>query len=94
MVKEIKDLSYQDRLEILNLPSIKYRQIRADLIQTYKILHNIDNVNGEDFFSLSKIQNTRNNELKLYKKFAKSIPRNNFLSFRVINLWNSLQPDT
>ena len=44
MVKNLENLSYTERLKILGLPSIKFRQTRGDLIQTYKILHNIDNI--------------------------------------------------
>ena len=50
VLKEFKDCSYTERLIALDLPSIKYRQLRADLIQTYKILHDIDNVNKYDYF--------------------------------------------
>ena len=35
LVREIKDLSYVDRLHILNLPSLKYRRVRGDLINLY-----------------------------------------------------------
>ena len=34
IVKEIKNMSYSDRLKALKLPSMKYRQTRGDLIQT------------------------------------------------------------
>ena len=34
IIPNIKDLTYSERLRVLGLPSIKYRQIRADLIQT------------------------------------------------------------
>ena len=59
-IAELKDLSYSERLVSLDLPSIKYRQIRADLIQTYKILHGIDNINKDNLFTLSNCNNTRN----------------------------------
>ena len=32
ILKEFKDYTYTERLKALDLPSIKYRQIRADLI--------------------------------------------------------------
>ena len=32
LVREIKDLSYVDRLRNLNLPSLRYRRTRGDLI--------------------------------------------------------------
>ena len=90
LVSNIKDLSYPDRLKSLNLPSIQYRQLRGDLIQTYKILNQLDNIRKEEFFNPSSIDFTRNSEYKLAKPFAKSKLRSNFFSHRVINHWNNL----
>ena len=89
----LKDMPYYERLEVLNLPSIKYRQIRGDLIQTFKIIHNIDNLTCSDFFTFSEIH-TRNPTLKINKEHAQCNSRKNFLSIRVNNLWNSLTVDT
>ena len=41
LVPSIKHLSYQQRLEVLNLPSLKYRRLRGDMITVYNIFHNI-----------------------------------------------------
>ena len=94
LLVELKDLSYRDRLKRLHLPSIKYRQLRSDLIQTYKIINHIDNINCDEFFKFSSYDKTRNPHLKLYKTFAKTKTRCNFLTNRVNDLWNSLSVDT
>ena len=86
MVGSLKNISYEDRLQQLNLPSIKYRQMRGDLIQTYKIVHNIDNLDKDSFFRLNPSNNTRNSHLKLEKEFSKSSIRSNFLANRVKNM--------
>ena len=36
----IKNLTYKDRLKRLKLPTLKYRRIRGDMIEAYKILTN------------------------------------------------------
>ena len=46
----LEGLSYRDRLIRLKLPSIKYRRLRGDLIQLYKIVHGVDNIDYADFF--------------------------------------------
>ena len=93
LIPSLKSLPYETRLRTLNLPSLKYRQIRNDLIQTYKILNNLDNLKQEDFLTLS-ISNTRNANLKLYKEYAKTVTRSNFLPLRINNTWNSLSYET
>ena len=93
MIPKLKDMTYQERLKELKLPSIKYRQLRGDLIQTFKIIHNIDNVKCDDFFTINS-NNTRNSDLKLYKERARTNIRSNFLTYRINNLWNSLSTST
>ena len=90
MVDSIRDLDYADRLKYLKLPSIKYRQLRGDLIQTYKIVNELDNIDKNDFFRSSLSTNTRNAYHKLQKEHAKSGVRANFLPNRVKNMWNNL----
>ena len=39
LVPGIQHLSYSERLRILGIPSLQYRRIRADLVETYKIIN-------------------------------------------------------
>ena len=93
ILNTIKDLPYADRLRYLKLPSIKYRQIRNDIIQTYKIIHNIDNIDGNSLFQVNNV-NTRNPDSKLYKCYSRTNIRSNYFSNRVNNIWNSLSETT
>ena len=52
VLSKIKEFSYEERLRALNLPCLKFRRIRADLIQAYKIIHGIDNINFDDFLRI------------------------------------------
>ena len=51
LVKCIKHLSYSERLKALGLPTLEYRRERADMIQVYKILHDIDKADREKTIS-------------------------------------------
>ena len=41
LLQSISHLSYPERLAVLNLPTLVYRRIRGDMIETFKILNNI-----------------------------------------------------
>jgi len=40
LVISIKNLTYKDTLKRLKLPTLKYRRIRGNMIEVYKILTN------------------------------------------------------
>jgi ribonuclease P/MRP protein subunit RPP40 len=61
-----KGKGYEDRLQMLGLKTLETRRIRGDLIEVFKILRGIDNVDERLFFSKA-ISNTRGHDLKLYK---------------------------
>ena len=53
---------------MLGLPSLEYRRDRADMIQVYKIWHDIDNVDKNKLFTMSTYTATSGHSLKLFKK--------------------------
>ncbi len=44
VILELRDKSYQERLQSLNLYSMEYRRKRGDMIQAYTILKKIDRI--------------------------------------------------
>ncbi|MEW8545255.1 MAG: reverse transcriptase family protein [Candidatus Thiodiazotropha sp.] len=90
MVNTISNLSYEDRLKRLGLPSLEYRRLRADMIEVYKILNGIEKVDVNKFFTITDSNTTRGNDLKLFKKRSRLNIRANVFSNRVTNNWNSL----
>ena len=92
LVQSLKTLAYKERLIKLGLPTLEYRRERADLIQTFKLLNNIDKTSKE-IITRRDAAGTRGNCLKLYKKrFNHDVKKHSF-SNRVVNLWNSLTDD-
>ena len=49
LVDSVKYLGYADRFRALELPTLEYRLERADMIQVYKIINNIDSVEQDNF---------------------------------------------
>ena len=83
------NLTYSERLQELNLPSLLYRRTRMDLIMTYKILNNLVSVDKDYFFTVNT-NPTRSNGLKLYKNRFNTAIRGHSFSQRIVNDWNTL----
>ena len=79
LVPEIKDLSYTERLEKLDLASLHYRRFRADVWETYKIIHNDKTELKNKIFTLNTNTNTRGHQYKLAKPHTRTKTRQNFL---------------
>ena len=89
IVPSISHLSYPERLLALNIPTLKYRRDRTDMLQVFRIIHGIDRLNFDMFFEKSQGP-TRGHEWKLFKPRATNSIRKNSFSHRTINPWNSL----
>ena len=92
LVASISKLPYKERLKYLNLHSLKYRRIRGDLIQIYKLIK--DPNHSSNLIKLSDIKCTRGHNLKLYKETCKTDARKFSFPNRAINDWNSLHSNT
>jgi len=93
-LRGLSKLSYSDRLEALNLPSLELRRLRIDLTWCYKILFGVVDVPVDDFFAFSPVKHTRGHSFKLFKRRSNTCARSSFFSVRVVNAWNSLPYDT
>ena len=68
----MKELSYEDRLKSLKLPTLEYRRFRGDLIEVYKICNNLyDPITTRSLLTYNK-SNTRTNCFKLIKNRVNS----------------------
>ena len=71
IVPELKNLTYEERLQALNLPTLPYRRQRYDPIQNFKIINGFDNIDPSKFFTF-KDNNTRGHLFRLEKPPAAS----------------------
>ena len=58
LIKEIQHLSYGNRLH-LALPALQYRRIRADVVETFKIIKGMDKVEIDTIFPKYNTATTR-----------------------------------
>ena len=89
LVPSLRELPYSDRLRSLNLTTLIYRRERTDMLQVFRIYHQIDRIPFDQFFTINTYP-SRGHRLKLVKPRADTKIRRNFFSQRAINLWNDL----
>ena len=102
VVPELKGLPYEERLARMGIPSMWYRQQRADVIEVWKYLNDEYDCDRpflplvEDACEDRPRAVTRAATSKqLEKRRADDCPkRANFFSYRAVNPWNSLSPQT
>ena len=93
MIPELRDLSYEERLEECGLTTLETRRLRGDQIEVFKILNGYENIDRNMFFSFKKDSRTRGHEVKLVKDQCRLDIRKHSFSQRTINDWNKLSTD-
>ena len=89
LVPELKNKTYQERLKILELPTLVYRRLRGDMIETYKII-NIYDSNAVPNITKESHSRTRGHSQKIVKRRSITNLRQNFFTQRIVNTWNGL----
>ena len=91
-ISEVRFLEYEDRLTALKLPSLEYRRLRGDLIEMYKITHNIyDPKTTNLLFTYSNNQQgLRQHIYKVNKIHTNKKQYQSFFTNRIVNCWNTL----
>ena len=80
LVLGIENKAYSKRLEELQLPSIEYTRKRADVMQTYKIMNNIDRIDEKKFVKPCKEVLTRGHSNRVQKTQCMSLVMRNTFS--------------
>jgi len=93
LIISLKHLSYSERLKQLHLPTLKYRRLRSDMIQVFKIVHKYYDVCAAVKLNFNTLSTTRGNKYKLQKSASHHNLRKFSFSSRVVNIWNNL-PDS
>ena len=92
MLPGMKELSYRERLVKLKLPTLAFRRLRGDAIETYKIVHGkYDPEVARNFFQFSQRESRRNHPIISKTTINRDIRKYAF-KHRAANIWNNL-PD-
>ena len=97
MVSGLSSNTYEERLLEIGLQSLEDRRKRLDMVQTFKIIQGIDNVDKHHWFTF--LNDSRSTDimtrasadnLNLQLPRSRTEVRKNFFSSRVVPQWNSL----
>lgn len=90
-VPTLKNMEYNERLKKLKMPTLKYRRIRGDMIEVFKIINDIyDPLTTVDMFELNTTSNTRGHSKKMKIKTSRLNVRKYTFVVRIVEIWNSL----
>jgi len=90
LVITLRKLPYKNRLISLQLHTLKYRRLRGDMIEVFKIVNDIYDEKVAPILSFNNTSITRGNKFKLYNQNFIHNFRKYFFSARIVNIWNSL----
>ena len=95
LILGLRNTPYEERLKICNLPTLKYRRLRGDMIELYKIITGkYDKVSAPQFTIRAVGEGygmcTRGNDLRIITTRTKYDLRKYNFTNRVVNVWNSL----
>ena len=93
MVPTLKDMSYEERLEALKLPSLFYRRARGDIIELYKHVSGLYSVKAAYIKLDTSSRETRGHSHRLIKPSTNRRVWNFFLANRATNTWIRLPHD-
>ena len=91
--------TYEERLEEIGMDSLEARREWLDMVQTYKIVKEVDNVDRTHWFTMRGEEGSHGTRatqggLNIIGKRSKLEVRRNFYSQRVVDNWNGLSKET
>ena len=92
-VRGLESLTYEQRLQQLDLFSMRGRLLRADLIMVWKIFNGHCSISPEQLFTRNT-STRRGHTLKLTVQRSSLEVRRRSFALRIVNDWNSLAADT
>ena len=90
IINGLRNKSYEERLTLLKLPSLRYRRRRGNMIWMHKIMNRLIRIDVGKLFIPAKVPHMRGHSQKIFKKHAVKAARRNSFSQRTVNDWNSL----
>ena len=89
-IEGFSDLSYWQRLQTLDLYSVRGRLLRADLLKCWRIFNGKCGIKASEMFLLAPVVGTRGHRYKIAHVFSSLECCRRFFGLRVVTIWNDL----
>ena len=90
LIPRLLNKPHEERLSELNLFDLAKWRLRGDLMEVFKIIEGIENMNMEKYFTIDTFDITRNNGYKIVVKRFQTNDAKHFFFNPVVNVWNGL----
>ena len=90
LVINLKKIPYTNRLQRLKLPTLKYRRLHGDMIEVFKMTHNIYDPDVSLKLEYNSGCSIRGNKYKLLNCTFYHDLWKYYFSAHIVNIWNSL----
>ena len=84
LIPRLRNKPYEERLSELNLFSLTKRRLRGDLIEVFKIIKGIENMDMEKYFTIDTSNITEIMDIKLLESDFKLTRQNTFSSIALL----------
>ena len=84
LIISLNKLLYLERLRQLKLPTLKYRRLRGDMIEVFKIIHNYYDTGASVKLNFNPVGSTPGNIFKLRKEMCGYDIRKYSFCYRVV----------
>ena len=90
MIPEIRNHSYHQRIQDLDLISLVQRRLRGQLIEVFKYLNEFTTASARGLFDYDFNDRTRNNGAKLIEKHFNTSVAQHVYPIKISSTWNTL----
>ena len=90
----MKNLSYEEKLKALQIPTLAYWRWRGDIIEVYKIVKGVYDKEAASFLKIwsdvAQTQAGREHDSRIYLQRATKLMRQKAFGLQIVTTWNSL----
>ena len=89
IIPSLRNLTYEERLQILDISKLEDRRVRGDTIEVFKIMNDLENIGKNSLFQILNT-NRRGHSKQIFKQRCTKTQTQHTFSHRITDKWNAL----